>query len=98
MQQPMTTCPNCGLPIYGKRIREFAGYLEIKCPRCGIQEKDMPGQEPIESPRIIPIDEIGAPACPHDLPRSCCAICAAERKASEAAPWDTRKLQGEDNA
>ena len=40
MHQRMTTCPNCGRAVYGKRIRYLDDIIEIDCPRCGLQEKD----------------------------------------------------------
>jgi len=40
MSQKMSICPNCGWAVYGGRVVEVAGYLEIDCPRCGIQERE----------------------------------------------------------
>jgi len=38
----MTTCPNCGWAVYGNRVTFYNDYIEIDCPRCGVQDKDLP--------------------------------------------------------
>ena len=54
MPQRMAVCPNCGRAVYGNRVN-YTGYgIEIDCPRCGLQERDMP--QPMEDPKDSPWD------------------------------------------
>ena len=42
MSQRMAVCPNCAWAVYGRRVKYTDYSIEIDCPRCGLQERDMP--------------------------------------------------------